>query len=93
MKRPALCIRFNALRHARRAQILILPGESRQDYDDCLDALTRSCKPRNEAEVRLLGRVVRAVWVADRAERVNELRIIELCEQENEARRSMSIRR
>ena len=77
-------IRFNALRHARRAQILILPGESRQDYDDCLDALTRSCRPRNEAEVRLLGRVVRAVWVADRAERVNELRIIELCEQENE---------
>ena len=77
-------IRFNALRHARRAQILILPGESRQDYDDCRDELTRSCKPRNEAEVRLLGRAVRAVWVAERAERVNELRIIELCEQENE---------
>ena len=77
-------IRFNALRHARRAQILILPGESQQDYDDCRDELTRSCKPRNEAEVRLLGRAVRAVWVAERAERVNELRIIELCEQENE---------
>ena len=63
---------------------MILPGESQQDYDDCRDELTRSCKPRNEAEVRLLGRAVRAVWVAERAERVNELRIIELCEQENE---------
>ena len=63
---------------------MILPGESRQDYDDCRDELTRSWKPRNEAEVRLLGRAVRAVWVAERAERVNELRIIELIEEENE---------
>jgi hypothetical protein len=67
--------KFNALDHACRANILVLPTEDFGEYEQEANAWKLSWMPRNPVEEFLVERVVNLSWLAKRIDRAQTARL------------------
>src|SRR5262249_52013074 len=61
--------RFNALKHGRRAETIVLPGEDAEAFQARRDAWMADLQPSNDVETYLVDKAARVSWQLDRAER------------------------
>lgn len=66
----------NALKHGLRANKLILPGESQEDFELLREDLVAEYQPTNTTEALLVDQFVIDTWRLQRARRV-EIRVLE----------------
>lgn len=55
-------VRYNALKHGILAQEVVLPWESRSDFETMRDAIREELRPRGAVELALVGQVVACLW-------------------------------
>jgi hypothetical protein len=59
--------RYNSMTHGLRAQHVVLPGESQEEYQERLETWTCEYDPQSDRERYLITRIVNASWRMDRA--------------------------
>lgn len=62
--------RTNAVKHGLTAELPLLPGENRDDYDAVVEALTRELKPKGVLEEFLVARIGARILRLARVERI-----------------------
>ena len=63
-------VRLNALSHGLRSEAHILPGESRDDFEQLEEQFFAEFQPQGPLETFLLGQMITCAWRLRRAARV-----------------------